>query len=131
MTGLEFNAELTPLKDLLFKIGYTYNKARDKSQGALTEKVTNAPKNIVNARIQYTVPHVGTRLDFNMVRVGKSYSQLPTPQNPNDQISGHSPKQGLRQWSLRLPTSRARFCPDRYKTRIARRSRYKLRLPHT
>lgn len=86
MTGLEFNAELTPLKDLLFKIGYTYNKARDKSQGALTEKVTHAPKNIVNARIQYTVPHVGTRLDFNMVRVGKSYSQLPTPQNPNDPV---------------------------------------------
>jgi iron complex outermembrane recepter protein len=86
MTGLEFNAELTPIKDLLLKVGYTYNNARDKSKGAVTEKVTNAPKNIVNARIQYTIPHVGTRLDFNMVKVGKSYSQLPTPTNPNDPV---------------------------------------------
>jgi iron complex outermembrane receptor protein len=86
MTGFEFNVELTPIKDLFLKIGYTYNIARDKSPGQVTEKVTNAPENIVNARIQYTIPHVGTRLDFNMVNVGKSYSQLPTPTNPNNPV---------------------------------------------
>jgi len=84
MTGLEFNVELTPIKDLLLKVGYTYNKAKDKSKGAVTEKVTNAPKNMVNARIQYIIPRVRTRLDFNMVKVGTAYSQLPTPANPND-----------------------------------------------
>ncbi len=86
MRGFEFNAELTPIKDLLFKVGYTYNKATDRSTGAVTDNVTNAPKNIVNARVQYTVPHVATRLDFNVVKVGKSYGQLPTPTNPNDPI---------------------------------------------
>ena len=84
MTGFEFNAELTPIKDLLLKIGYTYNHARDESLGQVTDKVTGTPTHNVDARLQYIVPYVRTRLDFNMVYMGRTYSQLPTPANPND-----------------------------------------------
>ena len=86
MIGVEFNMELTPFKDLLLKAGYTYNHARDRSLGRVTDKVTSAPKHKVDLRAQYTLPRVGTRCDLTMLHLGESYSQLPTPQNPADPV---------------------------------------------
>jgi len=82
MRGFEINADLNPLKDLSFKVGYTYNHAEDVSPGQVTDKVTNAPKQQLDARVQYTAPNLGTRIAMTMLNYGKSYRQLPTAQSP-------------------------------------------------
>jgi iron complex outermembrane recepter protein len=86
MYGLEFNADVNPLENLSFKLGYTYNNAEDVSPGQVTEEVTGVPDYIVNARVQYALPNLGSRLDLTMVSYGNSYRQLPTAMNPTLEV---------------------------------------------
>ena len=84
MRGLEINADINPLEDLSFKIGYTYNKAEDVSPGRATDKVTDVPEYKVNARLEYTLPSLGTRIAMTMAKYGDSYSVLPTAADPEE-----------------------------------------------
>jgi len=86
MRGVEINADLNPIENLTLKTGYTYNHAEDVSTGQVTDKVTNAPAQQFDARVQYVVSTWGSRIDMNMVHYGKSYRQLPTAQNPTLEI---------------------------------------------
>jgi len=86
MTGAEFSADLTPVEDLFIRADYTYNHARDKSSGQVTNKVTGIPKHKINANVEYTLPYLGTRVDLTMVYQSKSYSQLPTATKPDTPI---------------------------------------------
>jgi iron complex outermembrane recepter protein len=83
MYGLEFTAEVNPLEDLVFRIGYTYNHARDTSSDRVTSKLTNVPENLVSAGVQYIIPDIETKLDLTATYMDKIYSRVPTPQDPD------------------------------------------------
>ncbi|HPQ43522.1 MAG TPA: TonB-dependent receptor [Syntrophales bacterium] len=82
--GVEANAEFYPLDGLTLRADYTYEEARNRSEGRVTDHVTNVPKHKVDLGAQYQVPVVRTRLNLNMTCVGETYSELPTPQYPTD-----------------------------------------------
>ncbi|BEQ14161.1 TonB-dependent receptor [Desulfoferula mesophila] len=84
--GFEVIAEWTPLQDLLFRVGYTYLQAEDKSDGAVTDDVLRAPQNKVDLKIQYIIPEIRTKLDFIGLYMGSQFDQLPTPTDPNAQV---------------------------------------------
>ncbi|MCF8033105.1 MAG: TonB-dependent receptor [Desulfarculaceae bacterium] len=84
--GFEVVGELTPLEGLLLRVGYTYLKAKDESDGRVTDDVVGAPENKVDIKVQYVVPKVDTRLDFIGVYMGAQYDQLPTATSPNTQV---------------------------------------------
>ena len=80
--GFEVNAEAYPLDGLTLRVDYTYEEARNRSDGRVTDDVTYVPRHKVYAGIQYALPVVRTRLDFSMTHVASLYSQLPTPASP-------------------------------------------------
>jgi outer membrane receptor protein involved in Fe transport len=84
MLGVEVDAEITPVKDLLVKIGYMYNDASNESPDRISDKVTNVPEYTVDLMLQYVIPVVKTRLNWTFLFAGKSYYQLPTPDRPDD-----------------------------------------------
>lgn len=86
MTGFEFNAELTPMENLSLHMGYTYNDARDKSPGRVTDKVTGIPKHKVDGSLKYKLSSSGTCFYLNMLYADSTYSKLPTPDNPSVSI---------------------------------------------
>lgn len=90
--GVELTGELTPLKDLVFRLNYTWLHARDDSDGRVTDDVMGAPEHKVDFRVTYTVPEVRTRLNLQGLFIAEQYSQLPTPVNPDTetlQTSGY------------------------------------------
>ena len=92
MTGIELTGEFYPLvdfplwEDLRLWASYTYNYARDKSVGRVTEKVRNVPAHKVDMGIHFTIPYIKTGLDVVGIYMGDVYSQLPTPAYPTDPI---------------------------------------------
>ncbi len=83
MKGVEVNTVITPMEDLIFKLGCMYNDATNKSPGRVTDDVLGVPEYTFNIGVQYTVPAIGTRLNWTMLYLGKSYRQLPTPEEPD------------------------------------------------
>ena len=84
--GFEMNAEVYPLHGLLLRVDYTYEEARNRTDGRVTDDVTSVPKHKVDVGVQYAVPVGKTRLNLNMTYVDKTYSQLPTPSNPTTEV---------------------------------------------
>ena len=84
--GFEVNAEVYPLDGLILRADYTYEEARNRSEGRVTDDVTYVPKHKVDLGVQYMVPAAKTRLNFNMTYVGKTYSQLPSPSSPTTEV---------------------------------------------
>ncbi len=82
MYGVEINTEIAPYDDLLFKIAYVYNHARNKSSERVSNKVMNVPEYTFNVSGEYIVPGVGTKINLSMLYMGESYSVLPTPADP-------------------------------------------------
>ncbi|MEN6622246.1 MAG: TonB-dependent receptor [Smithella sp.] len=80
--GFEVNTEVYPLEGLIMRADYTYEEAYNRTEGRVTDDVTFVPKHKVDVGIQYSIPAVKTRLNFNMIYVGQTYSQLPTPSSP-------------------------------------------------
>jgi Outer membrane receptor for ferrienterochelin and colicins len=69
MYGFEFNSDIYPMEDLILKLGYTYNYARDKSDGRVTDNVSDVPEHKIDAQIQYTIPSLKTKLNFNGIYI--------------------------------------------------------------
>jgi outer membrane receptor protein involved in Fe transport len=86
MLGFEVNGEFYPMKDLVLRAGYMYNRARDKSPDRVTNYVVNIPAHKIDAGVTYTVPYIRTRLDFNGIYLGKVFNQLPTPASPTQAV---------------------------------------------
>jgi len=80
--GAEANVEVYPLDGLILRADYTYESASNQSEGRVTDDVTNVPDHKVDLGIQYSLPVIKTRLNFNMTYIGPTYSQLPSPANP-------------------------------------------------
>ncbi|MEJ2744469.1 MAG: TonB-dependent receptor [bacterium] len=83
MNGIELNAEFRPIEELTFKLGYTYNHARDHSKGRVTDYLIDAPANKIDMDIGYTMPWTATKIDLIQQFQSKTYSQLPTPKDPD------------------------------------------------
>ncbi|QCQ22250.1 TonB-dependent receptor [Desulfoglaeba alkanexedens ALDC] len=83
LKGVEVNAVVTPMKDLSFKLGYSYNDAENKSPGRVTGEVLGVPEYTFNLGVQYIVPTLGTKLNLTLLYMGESYRQLPTPEEPD------------------------------------------------
>jgi len=73
------------MKDLLIRLGYTYNNARDRSDNKVTDDVTFVPEHKVDLGLKYTVPYIITLVNLTCVYVTDSYNQLPTPQRPTQE----------------------------------------------
>jgi outer membrane cobalamin receptor len=92
LTGVELTGQFYPLKefslwkDLTLWISYTYNYARDKSDGRVTEKVRNVPAHKIDMGLHLTIPYIETGLDVVGIYMGDIYSQLPTISNPTQAI---------------------------------------------
>jgi outer membrane receptor protein involved in Fe transport len=84
--GLDMSTEFYPVKDLVLKLGYNYNNAKDESGNRVTDRVTFVPEHKIDMGVSYTAPVVGTRLDLNGILMGEAYTQLPTPTTPNDAV---------------------------------------------
>jgi iron complex outermembrane recepter protein len=77
--GFEVAGEIFPTKDLSFRVGYTYEDARDRSDGRVTDRVTGIPEHKIDMTARYMVPRIGVNLDLTGLYVGKIWGQLPTP----------------------------------------------------
>jgi len=85
MQGFELNTEFYPsIKNLVLTFDYMYNNARDVTKGRVTNKVPYVPLHKFDAGFRYTVPRIGTRLDFNATYVAQTYNQVPTMSRPTD-----------------------------------------------
>jgi len=84
--GFEFNAEIYPIDGLTLRLDYTYEEGRNRSEGRVTNDVTYIPRHKLDAGMQYVIPMLKTRLDFNMIHVSSTYSQLPTPSSPSNPV---------------------------------------------
>jgi outer membrane receptor protein involved in Fe transport len=85
LMGFELIGEVYPMKDLIFTLGYTYNNARDRSDDRVADHVVFVPEHKIDIGLKYNIPYIITVLDLTGVYVGESYSQLPTPQNPDQE----------------------------------------------
>ena len=85
LAGFELSGTINPVKDLLLKVGYTYNKGRDRSDDRVTDNVTFVPEHKIDLGVNYTVPYIITPVDITCIYVSESYNQLPTPQRPTQE----------------------------------------------
>jgi iron complex outermembrane recepter protein len=85
LAGFELSGAINPVKDLLLKAGYTYNKGRDRSDHRVTDNVTFVPEHKIDLGVNYTVPYIITPVDITCIYVSESYNQLPTPQRPTQE----------------------------------------------
>lgn len=86
MQGFEINADVNLMENLSFKLGYTYSDAEDVSPGRATDDVTDVPEYKIDARLEYTLQNVGSRIALTMAKYGESYSQLPTATDPDTEV---------------------------------------------
>ena len=86
MYGFEIIGELTPLEGLLFRVGYTFLKAKDESDDRVTDDVVGAPESKLDIKVQYVIPTILTKLDFIGLYVGSQYTQLPTASSPGTEV---------------------------------------------
>jgi|LQYC01.1.fsa_nt_gi Outer membrane cobalamin receptor protein len=86
MAGFELNTEFYPpwVKNLVLTFDYMYNRAKDHSEGKVTRNVLNIPLHKFDVGLRYTVPRIGTRLDFNAIFVDQVFTRLPTVTYPKD-----------------------------------------------
>ena len=84
--GFELTGEVNPAKDLAIWAGYTYNGARDRSEGRATNRVVNVPEHKVDVGVNYTIPYIRTRLDLTGLYLGEVFAQLPTADRPDQEV---------------------------------------------
>ncbi len=82
MDGIELNAEFKPFEGVGFTLGYTYNRARDRSRGRASDRVVGVPAQKIDMGLRYTLPYTETRIDLTQQITSKIFSQLPTAQDP-------------------------------------------------
>lgn len=75
--GFEVYADIFPAKDVTLRLGYTFNNAEDKSDGALTHHVRNVPKHEIDASLKFIIPGINIKTDLTGRYVSQTYGQLP------------------------------------------------------
>lgn len=83
--GAEFGVTLRPMQDLTLSANYTYAHGKDESEGAVTDKVLQVPEHKLDLGLGYMIPVLKVKLDLTGLYVSDRYSQLPSPQNPDEE----------------------------------------------
>ncbi len=81
--GSEVTAEIFPMKDLSFGIGYTYTNATDESPNTPTSRVLYTPSGKVDLSAKYLIPKIDVQTDLTGSYLTRMYSYLPTTANPS------------------------------------------------
>jgi iron complex outermembrane receptor protein len=84
--GIELATEVYPCERLTLRFGYTFQDAEDKSSGRVTDRVVHVPQHKFDVGATYEVPQTQTRIDLTTTYVDESYSQLPTPFDPDADV---------------------------------------------
>ena len=87
MTGAEIGLKFSPVPDLSASIDYTYNDAENKSPITVTEKVAGVPENKLVIGADALIPWIKARLNLRGIYVDKIYEDLPTPADPDTEIT--------------------------------------------
>ena len=87
------------MKDLVLRASYTFNDARDRSQGAVTHDVVNVPEHKIDLGVRYTIPYVTIpyikspiHLDLEGLYMGRIFYQLPDlefPTQPTETVHAY------------------------------------------
>lgn len=85
MYGFELAGDVHPQSEITLTFGYTYNHATDESEGKVTDKVLNVPRHKIDHGITYAPSSLGMKFDLTGSFMGSVYSELPTPQNPENE----------------------------------------------
>jgi iron complex outermembrane receptor protein len=73
------------MENLVLRLGYTYNSARDRSDDRVTDNVLLVPEHKLDLGVKYTVPYIVAPLNLTCLYVSDSFNQLPTPQQPDQE----------------------------------------------
>jgi iron complex outermembrane receptor protein len=84
MLGVEIGAVWRPLEDLMIKANYMMNDAENKSSDRVTDKVVEVPEYELDLMVQYVIPNLQTKFNLTLMHMGKSYSEVPTLEYPDD-----------------------------------------------
>ncbi len=82
--GIEAGVEYFPQDNMSVALDVTLNNAKDKSANAVTENVVDVPKIKADFKFNYLFAAIDTDLTFVTSLTGKSYSQVPTIADPDD-----------------------------------------------
>ncbi len=80
--GAEATAEIFPMNNLSFGVGYTYTNATDESPNTVTSRVTYVPSSKVDLSMKYLIPVMKVQTDFTATYVGRMWDQLPSASQP-------------------------------------------------
>jgi outer membrane receptor protein involved in Fe transport len=86
LAGFELTGEVKPMEALSIRAAYTFNSARDRSPGRVTDNVLYIPEHKIDVGAYYIIPYIITRLDLTGSYVGKTYGQLPTITDPDEEV---------------------------------------------
>jgi len=92
MSGVEFDSALFPVDNLMLKVGYTYNYAKNKSSNRITDRIEGVPEHKVDLGARYKIPYVKTTINVTGTYMARTYSQLPTASSPTleeREVSGY------------------------------------------
>lgn len=90
MQGVEVGIRWMPMGSLDLSMEYTYIDAKNKSKGAVTDKVAGVPENQFVAGVGTLLPGIDTRMDIRGLFVDKIYEELPTTDRPDTEVTSTS-----------------------------------------
>lgn len=83
MRGATIALEWQPLDRLNLRFDYTCNHARDHSDNRRTDAVRLVPRHKLSGILDWTTPLTETAIQFSAYFVADTYSQLPSPSDPD------------------------------------------------
>ncbi|NJB68548.1 iron complex outermembrane receptor protein [Desulfobaculum xiamenense] len=85
MMGFEAGTRFRPIDDLALSASYTYNNARNRTDGRATDYIERAPEHILSLGLDYLVPKALVNLHLRARHMRGAYSDLPDMTNPTDE----------------------------------------------
>ena len=81
--GFEIGTKAYPMENLTVSLAYTYTDAKDKSDDAFSDEVTDVPEHKIDAGMDDLIPVILTKLHLQGLYMGQSYYQVPTADDPD------------------------------------------------
>jgi iron complex outermembrane receptor protein len=82
LSGIEVGFKVYPLQDLTLSLDYTYTRAKNNTDDALSDEVLNIPAHKVDMGADYLVPVILTKVHLQGIYMGESYCEVPTASDP-------------------------------------------------
>jgi len=84
--GAEFGFTLQPVQDLSFTAMHNIQDVENESPGAIVDEVRGFYENKTDLKLSYLIPYIDTKLDMQGLFVGATTSQVPTPDNQDQEL---------------------------------------------